>query len=292
MRIRICLFLILAIVITTPVTAATKLKPFILAEVSHQDMAGTESAVKSKLGSAGFDIVGEYTPYQGVKIIAISNASLKEVAGSSEHGGYAAVMRVALTQGADGIQVSFNNPVYLSHAYRLEGELSTVTSQLKNALGFVQEFGSDEGLSAEELRKYHYTFGMEYFDEPSELGEFDSYKQAVAAVEQGLAASKGGVTKVYRVDIPGKDETVFGVAMSRECSGDKFIMGHIDFKPTRSSAHLPYEILVSDKQVYALFARFRIAIDFPDLKMMGANSFMKIMCAPGEIEDALEEVIK
>jgi hypothetical protein len=130
-------------------------------------------------------------------------------------------------------------------------------------------------------------FGMEYFDDPSVLARYDSYQQAVAAVEQALAAGKGGVGKVYRIDVPGKDETVFGVSLSEGCSGDKFIMEKIDFKPRRSTAHLPYEMLVSGNTVYALYARFRIAINFPDLKMMGDNSFFKIMCAPRAIEEAL-----
>ena len=113
-------------------------------------------------------------------------------------------------------------------------------------------------------------------------------------MEAGLASHKGGASKVYRIDIPGKAETVFGVGLdnSVECSGDAYIMSEIDFKPLRSSAHLPYEILVSDGTAYALYARFRIAINFPDLSMMGSHSFMNIMCAPDAIEDALEAVAK
>ena len=37
----------------------------------------------------------------------------------------------------------------------------------------------------------------------------------------------------------------------------------------------------------ALYARFRIAISFPDLSMMGANSFMNIMKSPEAIREAL-----
>jgi len=151
----------------------------------------------------------------------------------------------------------------------------------------MKQYGPAEGLEADEIREYHYMFGMEYFDDPSVLAEYTSYNQAISMVEKSLAAKKGGVSKVYRIDVPGKDETVFGVSLSNDCSGDKFVMGHIDFKPVRSTAHLPYEILVSNKKVYALYARFRIAINFPDLKMMGSNSFFKIMCAPDAIEEAL-----
>jgi hypothetical protein len=68
---------------------------------------------------------------------------------------------------------------------------------------------------------------------------------------------------------------------------DKYIMSEIDFKDVKSAAHLPYEILVSGNKAYALYARFRIATSFPDLSMMGSNSFMNIMKSPEAIRKAL-----
>ena len=59
----------------------------------------------------------------------------------------------------------------------------------------------------------------------------------------------------------------------------------------KSAAHLPYDILVADKKVLALYARFRIAISFPDLAMMGSNSFMNIMSAPETIRKALAATV-
>lgn len=59
------------------------------------------------------------------------------------------------------------------------------------------------------------------------------------------------------------------------------------FKELKSTPHLPYEMLVADNKVYALYARFRIAINFPDLSMMGDNSFMRIKPAPEAIRKAL-----
>jgi hypothetical protein len=64
-------------------------------------------------------------------------------------------------------------------------------------------------------------------------------------------------------------------------------MNELDFKAVKSAAHLPYDILVADNKVYAQYARFRIAISFPDLSMMGSNSFMNIMKAPEAIREAL-----
>ena len=117
------------------------------------------------------------------------------------------------------------------------------------------------------------------------------FKPAVKGVEEALTAGKGAVNKVYRVDIPGKDTTVIGVHMKGadedDCSGDKYIMDRIDFKDVKSSGHLPYEIVIVGKNAYALRAEFRIAISFPDLSMMGSNSFASIMCAPSAIEEAL-----
>ncbi len=134
---------------------------------------------------------------------------------------------------------------------------------------------------------------MPYFDEPDQLVTHASHEEAVKQVEAGLAAGKQGVTKVYRIDIPGKKEVVFGVAMKGgekdKFIDDKYIMGQIDFKDVKAAAHLPYEILVADNKVIALSARFRIAASFPDLSMMGDNSFMKIMESPDAIKKALAQ---
>ena len=81
----------------------------------------------------------------------------------------------------------------------------------------------------------------------------------------------------------------FGVGLSEGCSGDAFVMKEIDFKPVRSTAHLPYDLLVTGGQVLALHAKFRIAVNFPDLSMMGSHSFMGIRCAPDAIEGALRQ---
>jgi hypothetical protein len=217
----------------------------------------------------------------------VTSPALKAAAAKSDFGAYGAGQRVSITKVNGEVQVAYTNPVYMANAYRMTTDLADVAAVLQAALGDQETFGSKDGMRQGQIRKYHYMFGMEYFDDPSVLARYDSYQQAVAAVEQALAAGKGGVGKVYRIDVPGKDETVFGVSLSEGCSGDKFIMEKIDFKPRRSTAHLPYEMLVSGNTVYALYARFRIAINFPDLKMMGDNSFFKIMCAPRAIEEAL-----
>ena len=276
--------------------AADILMPFVLAGTSSDDVKTVSAATKSKLTAAGFEIAGEYSPYDGAHVIVVTNDALKAAAAKSEFGAYGAAQRVSVTRNGDVTEVVYTNPVYMAAAYRMASDLSDIRAQLEGALGAEKDFGSEKKLTADDLRKYHYTVMMEYFDDPSELAEYDSQEEAVKAVEDSLAAGLGATAKVYRIDIPGKDETVFGVALkgkdADDCSGDEFVMSRIDKATPRSTAHLPYEIVVSDGTAYALFARFRIAINWPHLPMVASESgatFMSIMCSPGAIEEALIE---
>ncbi|MDD3884103.1 MAG: hypothetical protein PHW66_04135 [Gallionella sp.] len=296
MRIKsVLLFAALSVATFSAQAADALLKPFVLASQSEATLSEKSAQVKTALGAAGFSVVGDYSPYAGASVIIVTSDALKKNAAASEHGGYGAVQRVSLTQAGKEVQVSYTNPVYMANVYRMAGDLSGVSAALEKSLGRIEEFGA-KGMTAKAARKYHYMIGMEYFDEPSELATYDSYEDAVKGVEAGLAKNTNGVSKVYRVDIPGKQESVFGVAMKG--SGDKkymdehFIMSEIDFHDVKSTAHLPYEVLVSGNKVYALYARFRIAINFPDLSMMGSNSFMNIMKTPEAIRLALEGTVK
>jgi len=264
-------------------------KPFVLASRGAGELQAAADAARAKLQAAGFEVVGSYKPYAGAVVLAVTSEALK-TAVSQPLGGYAAVQRVTVTQVGDEIQVAYTNPIYMGHAYRLKADLSPIAEKLGAALGKVEDYGPPEGLTAGALRKYHYMMGMEYFDEPTRVGRFGSRSGANRAIEAGLKAGKGGASLVYKVDLPASDETLFGVALTEGCSGDEYIMKEIDAKAVRSTAHLPYEILVSGMNAYALYARFRIAINFPDLKMMGAHSFMNIRCAPDAIEAALKKV--
>jgi hypothetical protein len=281
---------VLALSATPAFAQDAVLKPFVLASTGPGDLAQKLEATKAALTKAGFTVAGSYTPYPGAAVIGVTDDELRSNAAKSEHGGFGAAVRVAVTKVGDQVQVSYTNPPYMANAYRMAGDLKDTAAKLQAALGRVEEFGA-KGLAPATLRKYHYMFGMEYFSEPNTLASYGSYEDALKAVEAGLAAGKYGVTKVYRVDVIGKKETLFGVAMKGEGDNkymdDKYIMSEIDFKDVKSTAHLPYDILVSGNKVYALYARFRIAISFPDLSMMGANSFMNIMKAPEAIRTAL-----
>lgn len=270
------------------------LMPFVLAGTSSDSVDTVAADVKSKLSGGGFEVVGEYSPYDGAHIIVVTSDSMKATAAKSEFGAYGAAARVSVTRNGDVTETVYTNPIYMAAAYRMASDMSDVRKQLEGALGAEKDFGSEKNLTAEDLRKYHYTVMMEYFDDPSELAEYDSQEEALKAVNDSLAAGLGATAKVYQIDIPGKDESVIGVALkgkdADDCSGDEFVMSRIDKASPRSTAHLPYEIVVSDGTAYALFARFRIAINWPHLPMVASSTggtFMNIMCSPGAIEEAL-----
>ncbi len=267
-----------------------RLKPFVLASRGPGEPARVADEVRGKLEAAGFEVAGRYAPYDGAVVLAVTSAELKAAAATQRFGGYAAAQRVSVTKVGEEVQVAFTNPVYMAAGYRLPADLAPVGARLAKALGSVEEYGPKDGKTAKDLRGYHYMMSMPYFDDPWKLAAYPSHAEAIAAVEAGLAAGKGKTRKVYRIDAS-PDETVFGVALADGCGADVNVMKEIDFKPLRSTGHLPYEVLVSKGEVYALHAKFRIALNFTDLSMMGDHSFMKIRCAPDSIEGALKAAV-
>lgn len=65
----------------------------------------------------------------------------------------------------------------------------------------------------------------------------------------------------------------------------------VEFEGYGKAAYFPYEVLVNGTEVEALHMRFRMAVHFPDLSMMGEHGFTKLMSAPGAIQDALEDMV-
>jgi uncharacterized protein (DUF302 family) len=281
------------------VQADEYLKPFVLASRGPGDFDAKVQAVRKALQRAGFQILGEYSPYENTfvdkaHVIVVTNRALKKAARMSQYGGFAAPWRIGITKIGDDIQISYPNPEYIANAYRMKSDLEGVSEALKKALGAQATFGSDKGLTARKLRKYHYWFGMEYFDNPYELAEYDTHDEAVAALEKNLAQGVAGITKVYRLDLS-DNVTVFGVARNAPGEAeidmdDAHIMEEVDSGELKGTAYLPYEIMVYGNRIIALHMRFRLPVHFPDLKLVGSHSFMSIMPSPRAVQRALTAV--
>jgi hypothetical protein len=288
---RITFALILAIVLN-PITVSAKptqnnyIKPFILGQyVTGAKLVSHGKLLRKKLIAAGFEIVGEYSPYPKSKIYIITSPYLKKVASKTPLGGFGAVIKVSIVKTDKGIQISYNNPAYIGLAYNMDSKLERVQQALKNSVGFKQEFGGGPGIKEHDLPSYNYTFGLEGFDGYMELAEFRSFAEASKKVEQGLKQAKYGMRKVYRVDIPGKKQSVIGISMTANTEkqpflNDAYVMKVIDHTTLKRLPHLPYEILIVDNKVIALHPHFRLAVNFPEMRMFGANSFGKLMDLP------------
>ena len=296
MNIKLSLILLVSLLMAGPVAAETTFQPFVLASVNDAGLDEQTEATTSALDQAGFMVVGQYSPVENTNVIVVTSQNLMAVAALSEKGGYGAGQRVSVSLRDDKTEVAFVNPLYIQHAYRMEGDLQSVYDQLSQTLGNIETFGAETKMTAKKLAKYHYMIAMQRFDDPSELGSFDSHEAALAAVEKGLAVEGDALTQIYRIDVPGKDQSVFGVGMKatndeEEDIDSTFQMSIVDFEGYSKVAYFPYEILVSGKEVEALHMRFRMAVHFPDLSMMGEHGFTKLMSAPGEIQTALMDMV-
>ena len=299
MSIKLSLVLLVSLLIAGPVSAESTYQPFVLASINETGLEEQTQTTLSALEQAGFKVAGYYSPLEDTNVIVVTNPNLTAIAALSDRGGYGAGQRVSVSLRNGKTEVTFINPLYIKHAYRMGGDLLSVYDQLTKALGHMEEFGAEKKMTAKKLAKYHYMMTMPHFDDPSELGSFESHEAAIAAVEKGLAVEGDSLTQVYRIDIPGKDQTVFGVGMKATSDAEEEVdidathqMAIVDFEGYSKAAYFPYEVLVNGNDVEALHMRFRMAVHFPDLSMTGEHGFTKLMSAPGATEDALEAMVK
>ena len=123
---------------------------------------------------------------------------------------------------------------------------------------------------------------------PAVRCKYNALRARGARRQAGLAASKEA-RLIYRIDLPGTEQSLFGIAILAGTGADETVMKITDTGARRHTAHLPYEVLVAGGRVLMLHGKFRIAQSFPDLSM---GTFMKISGAPGGIEKTLGALVK
>jgi len=278
------------------------LSPYTLGAISDLDMTASAGLVKENLETNGFQVLGEYAP-AGDKdrwlIIITSGELLDAAAGKGGLTGFAAALRIGLTAENGRVAISYTTPEYWMNAYyrddydKVEASLAPISERLKKVM---QEsgsfsgtaFGSEEGMETADLRSYRYMAGMQKFDNTVELGNFSSYQEAIDKIESSLIKGVTDVSKVYSVEIPGKELKLYGFALGGK-NGESDFLPIIDISEPKHTAFLPYEFLVMGNEVHMLHGRFRIALSFPDLTM---GTFMKIRSTPGNIKDLLKSVVE
>lgn len=280
---------------------AERYDPYILGAVSDISLSESVTLLKNSLNENGLELVGEYTPADDENryvLIITCPEVLKAISKKGGLRGFAAAWRIGFTNENEFVNISYMNPWYFGYAYLQEDfddmsyEIALLREKLRNSMSVFpetpyQEFGSKKGLEVKKLKKYHYKFAMPYFDDVVDFDEFESYEAAITEIEKKFK-EVDNVDKVYRIDIPDNNLTLYGFSFSSE-KGESMFLPKIDIGSPKHTAFLPYEFLVYENKVLMLHGRFRIALSFPDL---GMGTFMKIMSTPGNIADAIESLIK
>jgi hypothetical protein len=258
-------------------------------KLAAADLPQQLALVEKKLTSEGFTVVGRHTPtgLVGRASLVVTDPGLLDVihtmSGSAIVG---SGIRVAVQ--ADGA-VSYINPDYWYRAY-LRGQfkaaqvaVNSVKLRLGKALGVGTDFGGD--VPEADLANYRYMLGMERFDSNnSELKKYASFDEALKAVQDNLGKGVGSTSRVYEVVMADSKQAVFGVAMNNASDGEGWWVNKIG---AEHMAGLPYELFIVDNKVFALYARYRIALAWPAL---GMGQFMGIINAPDAIRKTLAQV--
>ncbi len=285
------IYILLLLLIASVAVAGPAYKPFVLGNAAGNSVEEASYEVKKRLQENGFQVLGSYKPYpdKNAIIMGVTNEDLKAAAGKTKYAGFGSIVRVAITENNGAIEVSYNNPSYTSIAYQM-GAVEKVDEALENTLGLVKNFGA-KGLTAKKLKKYHYKIFMPYFKDAVILDSYSTHAKAKKALETALSHPHSEVTKVWDLQVDDKQH-VYGIQLSGGWWSNariQKIMEVIDTDTPRSTAALPWEVLVYDKDIVYLPGKYRIALMFPDLGMM---SFMKIQEIPAEMDKAIGDVIK
>jgi hypothetical protein len=258
--------------------------------VTGGNVQAVATAVETKLKNGGFKVVGKYFPKTlagyGV-VIATDTAMLDEVGSVGGNAVLGAAIRVGVK--ADG-SVAYTNPDYWYRAYfrksfdKKEAAVKALQARLQEALGAGKGQGGNE--EAGSLTNYRYMIGMERLDSSkSKLAEYGNFAEALKTVRDNLAKGVGKTAKIYEVVLPDRKLAVFGVAMNDAESSDGDWIKKIDMQ--NNIAGLPYEIYIVGNEVQSPFARFRIALAFPDV---GMGQFMRISSLPANIQETMSEL--
>ena len=291
------LYVLVIVLFMLTTGVAQKLSPFYDCGQVKKSLVDAKNDLKAKLTENGFKITGGYY-VAGNKNWYVLTVSTKELQTAcykvKEKGLFAANLRVGFINKNGVVKVSALNPKYLFVGYLRDGYYSQKAlldkisekflSVMKTVSGKLTPFGGE--VEEKDLKKYHYMFGMPYFDDFVEVNEFSDFNKAVETITKNLKNGKHHTRMVYKLVYPKSKKAVFGVGLLDKETGEPH------FLPIIGESHLaamPYELVVYGNKVYMLHGRFRFAFYWPSLTM---SEFTKIMSTPGDVEDTMEDLTK
>jgi len=232
---------------------------------------------KAKLEKAGFTIVGTTkVEKKGLyNSIVFTNNKLKSVANVNGRG-FLATMKLLVDDKNKKVRIT--NPDYFARAYMQgdykEAMLKPVTEALEKVFGPLN--GSDDKLDVNSIGKYHFMFGMPYYEDVMELGK--------GTTSELVAKAEKNAKKAYIFTLKLSDDRYL-VAVDLKKRTKKFVkkIG------LHNGAILPYTILIENGKAVAMNPKYYIALSYPLLSM---TEFTTIATVPGAIEKELTKLFK
>lgn len=292
-------FFLVGFLVFALIVASQGISPYIQIAELRSEVTEAKEKIVSVLEQHGYNIIGDYRPGNNsdLHVVAFTNSSLQDLCGSAgSRGMLAAAVKVGIER-KDGItRISVINPEYLFYAYfrgkmeetsfktRALSVSSKIKQDLKGIGNMQKSFGGN--LDAKELMKYRYMMGMPDFGDPVDLKEFDTFNNGIATIRKNLSAGKAGTVQVYEILDESRKIAVFGVGLLDPDEGESHFLpiigeGHV--------AAMPYDIILVNKRATMLHGRYRFALHWPDLTM---KTFTKIMSSPGDVEDAMKQIVQ
>jgi len=150
------------------ICAGRVLKPFVLAPRDRGSGADAGS-YQGGADQGGFIVAGSYSPYPGAAVIGVTNDELRATRQIRTRRFRRGDARCR-NQGQGSGPGVLHQSDYLANAYRMAGAQGLPRRSCRRARR-IEGIRRRRPRSSAKLRKYHYTFGMEYFDEAEHPGQ-------------------------------------------------------------------------------------------------------------------------
>ncbi len=230
------------------------------------------ASVEGKLKGTGFEVIGKDAVSPDLTTIVFTCPTLRKM-GNNPKRGFAATMR-ALVNKKDN-EISFTNPLYFGKAYMQkdfnEADAKKVLSKINAAFPGLKD--SSDSLKYSKLPKYHFTFGMPYYEDMDVVAK-GNHNELLAKLKNS--------NPVFVLPLS-PERALVGFRLSDKTAG------FINKIGTKNAQVLPYAVLVEGEKAYILAPKYQLALSYPQLSM---GQFMKIASVPGKIEKECKAAFK
>ncbi|NOZ08187.1 MAG: hypothetical protein GXO91_04840 [FCB group bacterium] len=298
---RLTCLAVLLLLFTSPNFAGDLLRPYILIGESGESVEKTTDELIRAMFMNNFELLGRYAPAGDSQryVMVVSNELLKAAINiGPSKAALLGGIRIGITAKGKMTYISCQDPEYWANAYfqedypkvhlfieKFKEDLLKAMPKFRMRSGI--GFGSQTGLSVQDLREYHFDRkGAPQLNAEILLHDYPDYTTAITTIGAKLEASSA-VRQVFKFELPDKEVALFGVALTAT-PGEQKLVKLLDQAPRKNTAFLPLEILIVGHKVYLLDPLYRLPLSFPD---MDKRSYKKLRKLVPELTDQLDSLL-